>query len=78
MKTMQQIEFEAIDEAIRVHGGCRRAAAKALDIGERSLYRKISSPEFKAHMAAGAERTRSIREEIDELKARVAKLENQQ
>lgn len=39
--TMQELEREAIDAALRRTGGNRRQAADALGIGERTLYRKI-------------------------------------
>ena len=40
-QTMAQIERNAIEEALRVNRGNRRKAAEILDIGERTLYRKL-------------------------------------
>ena len=39
--TMQDLEREAINAALREAAGNRRRAAEMLDIGERTLYRKI-------------------------------------
>ncbi|HEX7241205.1 MAG TPA: sigma-54 dependent transcriptional regulator [Longimicrobiaceae bacterium] len=39
--TMQELEREAISAALREAAGNRRKAAEMLDIGERTLYRKI-------------------------------------
>ncbi|HLL46398.1 MAG TPA: helix-turn-helix domain-containing protein, partial [Longimicrobiaceae bacterium] len=39
--TMQDLEREAINAALREAAGNRRKAAEMLDIGERTLYRKI-------------------------------------
>jgi DNA-binding NtrC family response regulator len=40
--TMDELEREAIRSALQAVGGNRRRAAEMLDIGERTLYRKIS------------------------------------
>ncbi len=39
--SLEQIEKQAIRNALRVHGGNREQAAKMLGIGERTLYRKL-------------------------------------
>lgn len=39
--TLQQVERDQIRQALEEHDGNRRKAAKALGIGERTLYRKI-------------------------------------
>ncbi|CAN5764150.1 hypothetical protein BH23GEM3_BH23GEM3_18690 [soil metagenome] len=39
--TMQELERRAIELALKRFGGNRRKAAEALEIGERTLYRKI-------------------------------------
>ena len=39
--TMAQIERASIEAALRETGGNRRKAADLLDIGERTLYRKL-------------------------------------
>ena len=39
--TMEEMEKEAIVLALREVGGNRRKAAEQLEIGERTLYRKI-------------------------------------
>jgi DNA-binding NtrC family response regulator len=39
--SLDQIEKQAIRDALRMHGGNREAAAKMLGIGERTLYRKL-------------------------------------
>lgn len=75
MKTMQQIEFEAIAEALRLCGHNRADAARMLDIGERSLYRKISSSAFKDYFSVDSERPKSSWERLDELDKRVTQLE---
>jgi DNA-binding NtrC family response regulator len=40
-RTMEEIEREAIRETLKMTGGNRKAAAELLQIGERTLYRKI-------------------------------------
>jgi DNA-binding NtrC family response regulator len=40
-KTMAEIERAAIEAALRETRGNRRKAAEILDIGERTLYRKL-------------------------------------
>jgi len=40
-RTMEDIECEAIRETLKMTGGNRKAAADLLQIGERTLYRKI-------------------------------------
>ena len=44
--TMKEVEREAITAALKEVGGNRREAAKALGIGERTLYRKIKEYEI--------------------------------
>lgn len=39
--SLDQLEKQAIRNALRIHGGNREAAAKMLGIGERTLYRKL-------------------------------------
>ncbi len=39
--SLDQLEKQAIREALRIHAGNREAAAKMLGIGERTLYRKL-------------------------------------
>lgn len=39
--SLEQLEKQAIREALRIHAGNREAAAKMLGIGERTLYRKL-------------------------------------
>ncbi|MAE65916.1 MAG: sigma-54-dependent Fis family transcriptional regulator [Phycisphaeraceae bacterium] len=39
--SLEQLEKQAIREALRRHGGNREAAARDLGIGERTLYRKL-------------------------------------
>jgi transcriptional regulator with PAS, ATPase and Fis domain len=39
--TMEELEVEAIRAALKESGGNRRKAAERLEIGERTLYRKI-------------------------------------
>jgi len=39
--SLDQMEKQAIREALRIHAGNREAAAKMLGIGERTLYRKL-------------------------------------
>ncbi|HIE04867.1 MAG TPA: sigma-54-dependent Fis family transcriptional regulator, partial [Candidatus Latescibacteria bacterium] len=41
IKTMEEMEKEMIQKALRRTGGNRRKAAKLLGIGERTLYRKL-------------------------------------
>ncbi|HID11273.1 MAG TPA: sigma-54-dependent Fis family transcriptional regulator [Candidatus Latescibacteria bacterium] len=41
VKTMEEVEKEMIQKALRQTGGNRRKAAKLLRIGERTLYRKL-------------------------------------
>jgi len=41
VKTMEEVEKEMIQKALRQTGGNRRKAAKLLGIGERTLYRKL-------------------------------------
>ncbi|MDX1675350.1 MAG: sigma-54 dependent transcriptional regulator, partial [Longimicrobiales bacterium] len=45
-KTMKELEKEAITAALKEVGGNRREAAEMLDIGERTLYRKIKEYEI--------------------------------
>ena len=40
-RTMEEIEREAIRETLKMTGGNRKSAAELLQIGERTLYRKI-------------------------------------
>ena len=40
-RSLNQLEKEAIRDALRIHGGNREAAAEQLGIGERTLYRKL-------------------------------------
>jgi DNA-binding NtrC family response regulator len=44
--TMAQIERAAIEAALRETRGNRRKAAELLDIGERTLYRKLKQYEI--------------------------------
>jgi two-component system, NtrC family, response regulator HydG len=46
--TMQEMEREAIEAALRRVRGNRRKAAEMLGIGERTLYRKIREYEVEA------------------------------
>jgi DNA-binding NtrC family response regulator len=46
--TMQDLEREAISAALREAAGNRRKAAEMLDIGERTLYRKIKEYDIEA------------------------------
>ena len=39
--SLEQLEKQAIREALRIHAGNREAASKMLGIGERTLYRKL-------------------------------------
>ena len=39
--SLDQLEKQAVRNALRIHGGNREAAAKMLGIGERTLYRKL-------------------------------------
>jgi DNA-binding NtrC family response regulator len=39
--SLDQLEKQAIRNALRIHAGNREAAAKMLGIGERTLYRKL-------------------------------------
>ena len=39
--SLEQIEKQAIRNALRVYAGNREQAAKSLGIGERTLYRKL-------------------------------------
>ncbi len=39
--SLEQLEKQAVREALRIHGGNREAAAGMLGIGERTLYRKL-------------------------------------
>jgi DNA-binding NtrC family response regulator len=41
--TMAEVEKAAIEAALREYRGNRRKAAEVLDIGERTLYRKIKA-----------------------------------
>jgi DNA-binding NtrC family response regulator len=52
-KTMAEIEKEAILTALQASGGNRRAAAERLDIGLRTLQRKLK--EYRGEPAGGAE-----------------------
>ena len=46
--TMDDVEREAIRIALQEVGGNRRKAAERLDIGERTLYRKLRQYEAEA------------------------------
>lgn len=45
---LRELEIDAIRLALEVHNGNREATAKALGIGERTLYRKIKGYKLDA------------------------------
>jgi len=45
--TMDQLEKVAIIQALKTHGGSKAKASKALDIGLKTLYRKIEKYEIE-------------------------------
>ena len=46
-KTMQEMEKELIQNTLKVFRGNKKKTAKALKIGERTLYRKINQYDLK-------------------------------
>lgn len=46
-KTMQEMEKELIENTLKIFNGNKKKTAKALNIGERTLYRKINQYDLK-------------------------------